>query len=140
MERERPPYLGKLARERRGNWMMYVLAAALLAAMIGGWKVYTNTVAAWHVRFESAPAASPRQAAVRTDEASRPRMSEAERIARELEDAAIIDAHRRAEAERIERLRSRASKRPSGWVCVNGKHYQVQPDGTFQRTPGATCE
>src|SRR5690606_38442699 len=52
-ERERPPYLGDLPRDRRGNWPMYLLAVGLLAALIGAWKVYTGTVVAWHERFQA---------------------------------------------------------------------------------------
>lgn len=121
-ERERPPYLGDLPRDRRGNWPMYLLAAGLLAALIGGWKIYTGTVAAWHERFQA-----PRAAQTRPEPAG-PRMTPEERALRLREDE-----------ELIRRWREKQDRERASWKCIDGTPFRPLPGGGWENVRGEHC-
>ena len=120
MDRVKPPYLNEIPRDRRGNWPMYLLAVALLAALVGGWAIYARTVAAWSDRFQptTKPAASGHD-----DERARQRQMALIRLRRE-----------RAEAQR-----ERQRQLESGELrCIGGTLLRKLPDG-WENVPGERC-
>ena len=123
-ERERPPYLGDLPRDRRGNWPMYLLAVGLLAALIGAWKVYTGTVVAWHERFQA-----PKPTATAP---APPSPAELERRRAALQEALVAEAARQImqQAEKQDR---------SGWKCIDGTPFRPVPGGGWENVPGEWC-
>jgi len=125
MERERPPYLGELPRDRRGNWAIYALAAALLAALLGGWRIYADTVAAWHTRFQSPSRSEPA-----TSHTSR-----AQEIQRQQTLAQI-----RAQREAAQRQAAQQhSTNRHGWKCIDGILFRPLPGGGWENVPGERC-
>lgn len=111
MERERPPYLSDLPRDRRGNWPMYVLAGALLIALVGGWRIYADTVSAWHIRYNAPPPpAQQTRAAAPAPVRHAPMM---------VAPAAPIDR--------------------SGWRCVGNTPFRPLPGGGWENVPGEWC-
>lgn len=129
MERERPPYLGNLPRDRRGNWTLYLLAALLLAALVGGWKVYTNTVAGWHVRFNGAPAERPMPGRLVE---GRTREEQAEYLRQEAERERHMEARQRE-------LDAAWEKERASWRCVRGTPFRQMPGGGWENVPGQRC-
>ena len=131
-ERERPPYLGDLPRDRRGNWPMYLLAIGLLAALIGAWKIYTGTVAAWHERFQAprpkAPASAPPAANIEAQRAEYMRRIRAQRE-KAARAASMVD----------ERLRAANEQDRSGWKCIDGTPFRPLPGGGWENIPGERC-
>lgn len=124
MDREKPPYLDKIPRDRRGNWPMYLLAAALLAALIGGWKIYAGTVAAWSQRF-----ANP--------EPSANEKINAQVIAER--QLAVDRLRQQSEAARAEARLRRIQQLESGELrCINGTLLRKLPDG-WENVPGERC-
>lgn len=120
MERERPPYLGDLPRDRRGNWAMYLLAAGLLAALIGGWKIYAGTVAAWHARYQ--------QPASRVTVPEQARDVSPER----LQQLEALAEQRRRQYEHQQQERQK-------WKCVAGTPFRPLPGGGWENVPGEHC-
>lgn len=122
MERERPPYLRELPRDKRGNWAIYALAAALLAALLGGWRIYADTVAAWHTRFQRSP--------------SQPDTSHASRDQEIQRQKALAEIRARREA---------AQRQPQhrtnhhGWKCIDGILFRPLPGGGWENVPGERC-
>ena len=128
-ERERPPYLGDLPRDRRGNWPMYLLAAGLLAALIGGWKIYAGTVAAWHERFQAPKPTAPAP----TADIEAQRAAYMRRVRAQREQAA-----RQAEMA-DESLRAANARDRTGWKCIDGVSFRPLPNGGWENVPGERC-
>lgn len=131
MDRERPPYLDNVPRDRRGNWTMYLLAAALLAALIGGWKIYARTVAAWSDRFEN-PQPTPNQQI----NAERRRQAQADEAQRQI---ALERIRAEREAVRAEQQLRQLQQLQTGELrCVNGTLLRKLPNG-WENVPGERC-
>lgn len=131
MDRERPPYLDEVPRDRRGNWTMYLLAAALLVALIGGWQIYARTVAAWSDRFEN-----PQPTRNQKLNAERRRQAQAEEAQRQI---ALERIRAQSEAARAEARLRRIQQLQSGELrCINGTLFRKLPGG-WENVPGERC-
>jgi len=123
-ERERPPYLGELRQARRGNWAIHllagVLAGVLVIALVGGWRIHSDTVSAWQQRFQARPA----PVAAATTLAEPPPAI----------DQATIDRH----AQQIIKAARRESR--AGWKCIDGIAFRPLPEGGWENVPGDKCQ
>lgn len=121
-ERERPPYLGEMPRDRRGNWPIYLLALGLLASLIGGWLIYANTAAEWRQRYNTPKVAKP----VRIDPAETERQHA-------LRQQAMVNQAAREIVQQIEK------QDRSGWKCIDGTPFRPIPGGGWENVPGEWC-